>query len=129
MRYLDWDVLLFPDNNIEPERNHIPLKEFRTACYALDTELAPTGVLQSETLQTRKLCTCKCVTCADRRPEPKATPLLNCYVPSLPRGSVFYLSIHCWSPASLQFPHVADTDPDVLKVWQVKVIIDGQCVT
>lgn len=43
MRYLDWDVLLFPKNNEATDKKHVPFQEFKTTCSAVQ-ERRPYGV-------------------------------------------------------------------------------------
>lgn len=98
MRYLDWDVLLFPGHQ---NSSHVPLKEFRTACYAEHHEHAA-----------------------------NVTPLLTTFVPTLPAGEPFQISLHSWSETGpMLTPN--DSAPTAVKVkelWQVRVVIDGICV-
>ena len=42
MRYQDWDVLVFPSGE---EGAHVPVKEFRTACYVEQKHNTPTPLL------------------------------------------------------------------------------------
>ena len=68
MRYLDWDVLLFPSSD-DPKATHIPFKEFKTQCQAEHKGGAG-----------------------------EATPLMTCFVPSIAAGMKFQISVHSWSP-------------------------------
>lgn len=94
MRYLDWDVLLFPSGE---EGANVPVKEFQTACYVEQ---------QDNTI----------------------TPLLTCFVPTLPRDSPFQISVHSWTKTA---PMMAVEPRSVrpTELWQAKVVIDGNCVT
>ncbi|TQW00929.1 nadh dehydrogenase -like protein [Cordyceps javanica] len=67
MRYEDWDILLFPRDG------KVPLKEFKVACHVVhDNELSHIhGSL--------------------------GLPTVCCFVPSLPTGAPYKLSIHSWS--------------------------------
>ena len=98
MRYLDWDVLLFP---AEEQGAHVPLKEFRTACY-------------SEQYENSQY----------------ATPLLTTFVPSLPKGKPFQISLHSWSETGpiLTASSVRANATKPRELWQVRVVIDGVCV-
>lgn len=118
MRYQDWDVLLFPAALISPASPHstadggssndiapnsttdprIPVKEFRTTCHAEITANSP-----------------------------QAVPLLTCFVPSLPKGVPFQISVHSWvkTGPKLGFASAAENPQRVEEVWQVKVVVDG----
>lgn len=99
MRYLDWDVLLFPGE--EQGTHHVPLKEFRTACYTEHYDNAA-----------------------------HVTPLLTTFVPSLPMGKPFQISLHSWSDTGPVLT-ASTTRPNATKLtelWQVRVVIDGICV-
>ena len=91
MRYLDWDVLLFPSAG---ENTHVPAKEFETKCY-LEQSQTPGG---------------------------NPVPLLTSFIPSLPYGLPFQVSVHSWSAAA----NLNGDRPQEL--WQVKVIVDGRCM-
>jgi len=94
MRFQDWDILLFPDGS------HVPIQEFRTACF-----LVQDGSLQ--------------------------TPTLITYVPSLPRGTPFNISLHSWtqprfSPGLGLFYGRKNLEN---AAWGVRIIVDGECVS
>ncbi|KAM3529628.1 hypothetical protein NHJ13051_001763 [Beauveria bassiana] len=66
MRYEDWDILLFPRDG------QVPLKEFRVACHVVhDDELSHIN-------------------------GSPGLPTVCCFVPSLPPGAPYKLSIHSW---------------------------------
>lgn len=107
MRYLDWDVLLFPsteegastNNPASAEAAHIPFREFKTQC-------------QAEPL----------------RPSGDAVPLLSTFVPSLPAGAHFQISVHSWT----RTPPVFVPGPDghaPREMWEVRVVVDGRVET
>ena len=95
MRYQDWDVLLFP---AESQAAHVPLKEFKTACYA-------------EQLHGKN----------------QMTPVLTTFVPSLPRGQPFQISLHVWSQVKSLFSFAAKLagTKKPTQLWQVEVVIDA----
>jgi hypothetical protein len=104
MRYDDWDVILFPTGRDAK----IPFKEFKVACHVVpDLELAhihgPVGI-----------------------------PVMTCFVPSLPPGAGFQISIHCWRrPELSQFTRTYSKHTDLIK-FETRVLIDGRlvaCVT
>jgi hypothetical protein len=91
MRFQDWDVLLFPAGS------HVPVREFRTACFAQQ---------DPRTLAM--------------------TPLLTCFVPSLPANAPFQISVHAWNkPTSIVPTDHPRYVPGHEYLWQVKVIADG----
>ncbi|KAH7138509.1 hypothetical protein B0J11DRAFT_587874 [Dendryphion nanum] len=61
MRYENWDVIIFPRDS------HIPVQEFRTACYATQNEHG------------------------------RPVHMLTCYITSLPPMTPFRISIHSWA--------------------------------
>lgn len=97
MRYLEWDVLLFP---ADEEGAHVPMKEFRTACYAEQTSDA------------------------------QLTPLLTTFVPSLQVGRPFQISLHSWSEtkAMLTASTATPGTPKPRELWHARIVIDGKCV-
>lgn len=118
MRYQDWDVLLFPSavistsptahagNSVSSSNGvavdtHIPVKEFRTTCH---TELSPTS--------------------------PHSIPLVTCFIPSLPKGAPFQISVHSWVKTGprLGFASAAGNPQKVEEVWQAKVVVDGMSI-
>ena len=56
------------------------------------------------------------------------TPLLTSFMPAVPRGSHFTISVHAWLVT--MHPAMLDGDTPYKKyLWQVRVIIDGVPVT
>ncbi|KAK4124411.1 hypothetical protein N657DRAFT_617574 [Parathielavia appendiculata] len=100
MRYDDWDVILFPTGRDAK----IPFKEFKVACHVVpDLELAhihgPVGI-----------------------------PVMTCFVPSLPPGAGFQISLHCWRrPELSQFTRTYSKHTDLIK-FETRVLIDGRLV-
>lgn len=95
MRFEDFDVLLFPFGS------HVPIREFRTACFSQQ---------DSRTMTT--------------------TPLLTCFVPSLASGAPFQVSVHAWNkPTSiLGANNNAGYVPGVEYKWRVKIAVEGATV-
>ncbi|KAI0136159.1 hypothetical protein BJ170DRAFT_573493 [Xylariales sp. AK1849] len=99
MRYEDWDVLLFPHND------KIPMREFKTQCHAVhDNEFAFTQGSYG-------------------------LPTMTCFMPGLPTGTPFNISLHCWknpevsqSTTSFSPEHV-----DLVK-FEARVFVDGRMV-
>lgn len=100
MRYLDWDVLIFPSSAAEGEEGgHSPCKEFKTQCQA---EQKPAGT------------------------EP--SPLMTSFIPSMPAGQKFQVSVHSWSATKgILLPGPDGHQPREL--WEVRVVIDGKVAT
>ncbi|KAF2857128.1 hypothetical protein K470DRAFT_261090 [Piedraia hortae CBS 480.64] len=93
MRFRNWDVLLFPQSS------HIPLQEFRTACY-----------LQQD-LNHMERCT---------------TPILTSFVPSLSHGTPFRVSVHSWTkPEAIVNTSPYCISPDTKFSWCIRVWADG----
>ncbi|KAH7134076.1 hypothetical protein EDB81DRAFT_902876 [Dactylonectria macrodidyma] len=98
MRYEDWDILLFPRGC------EVPLKEFKVACTVVhDHEFSHThgsfGI-----------------------------PTLCCWVPSLPAGTPFQISIHSWTmPTISQFTKTYSGYPESVK-FEARLFIDGPLV-
>lgn len=78
---------------------HTPFKEFRTACYV---EAAPNSNTQ--------------------------TPLLSTFVPSLPRGVAFQVSIHSWVPTRPMIGALAN-GAKIDEAWEARVVVDGKLET
>ncbi|KAM3501672.1 hypothetical protein MY10362_005371 [Beauveria mimosiformis] len=99
MRYEDWDILLFPRDS------QVPLKEFRVACHvAHDDELS------------------------DINGSP-GLPIVCCFVPSLPPGAPYKLSIHSWStPPISQSTRSYGKFADRV-VFEVRLFVDGRFVS
>ncbi|OQO01953.1 hypothetical protein B0A48_12426 [Cryoendolithus antarcticus] len=104
MRYQDWDVLLFP------EGSHVPLKEFKTTCYAVQSsgnaEYSSSAYAGVHTV----------------------TPLLTTFVPGIPMNHSFTISVHAWVPALHPEVNKGDQLHKRYK-WQVRVLINGLCVS
>ncbi|KAG5926474.1 hypothetical protein E4U42_003273 [Claviceps africana] len=96
MRYEDWDILLFPKDC------KVPLKEFKVSCHVVqDAESRQLG-------------------------SPFGLPTLCCFVPSLPHGSPFQVSIHSWTaPVVSQFAQSFSQYPENIK-FEARLFIDGR---
>lgn len=132
MRYLNWDVLLFPAGS------KVPIQEFKTGCYAVQdpeflgadplagTSCTPPSV---DALNLRELTLCLAATFAfDHVPTPQV-PIVACFIANLPDGSPFRVSLHSWerpSPSqSLQNP----LQHGKSLCFEARVFIDGVCVS
>jgi len=97
MRYEDWDVILFPLGR----DSETPFKEFKVACHVVpDIEFSHIHGATS-------------------------MPNMTCFVPSLPAGTFFQLSIHNWSiPSISQIAQSYSEHTDDLR-FEVRILIDG----
>ncbi|KAG6008129.1 hypothetical protein E4U43_000212 [Claviceps pusilla] len=96
MRYEDWDILLFPKDC------KVPLKEFKVACHVVHDP------------ESRQLSS------------PFGLPTLCCFVPSLPHGSPFQVSIHSWTaPVVSQFAQSYSQYPENVR-FEARLFIDGR---
>ncbi|KAE8452158.1 hypothetical protein EG329_001625 [Mollisiaceae sp. DMI_Dod_QoI] len=104
MRYQNWDVLLFPD------RSKIPLQEFKTTCQ----------VIQDPANQNRES--------HNLQLNPQLLPTITSFIPGLPAGAPFRVSIHCW-----QNPEASRALKDLKKpsehvMFEARMFIDGRIV-
>ncbi|CAN9106682.1 unnamed protein product [Alternaria alternata] len=89
MRYDDWDVILFPKDS------HVPIQEFKTACYVSPEEYG------------------------------RQLPTLTCYINSLPTSTPFRISVHSWATLSKASPLIESRRKTNQKVvYTVQVIVD-----
>ncbi|KAF2276972.1 uncharacterized protein EI97DRAFT_489528 [Westerdykella ornata] len=90
MRYDNWDAILFPRDS------HIPIQEFRTACYVTYDEYG------------------------------RQLPTLTCYIASLPPAAPFRISIHSWAVKTMPTAVIESRrKPNQRVVYTVSVIVDG----
>ncbi|KAE9381698.1 hypothetical protein N431DRAFT_539284 [Stipitochalara longipes BDJ] len=97
MRYQNWDVLLFPD------LSKIPLQEFKTSC----------SVIQDPE-------------CHNLQTNPLLLPTVTSFVPGLPAGAAFRVSIHCWQnpEVSRYIQNLKKTSDNI--VFEARLFIDGR---
>ena len=101
MRYGDWDILLFPSG----KDSKVPVKEFRIACHVVpDIELA-------------------------NNPGSFGLPVMTCFIPGLPHGSPFHISVHSWkAPEISQFTKNYSKHSELVK-FEARVLVDGRLVS
>ncbi|APA09213.1 hypothetical protein SS1G_14270 [Sclerotinia sclerotiorum 1980 UF-70] len=99
MRYQNWDVLMFPN-----ELCKIPLQEFKTSCQVVqDPE-----VHQSQGAAL-------------------LLPTVTCFVPSLPAGESFRISIHSWqNPEASRYIHQISSRHAENVLFEARVFVDGR---
>ncbi|KAI9797207.1 MAG: hypothetical protein M1833_005616 [Piccolia ochrophora] len=105
MRYQNWDVLLFPANS------PVPIQEFRTACYAIkdpDIVETPNGLMAPS-----------------EYPIFADVPIVTTFIPALPSGHNFKISIHSWQNPlpSQRLNDRLHGKEDVL--FESRVLLDG----
>ncbi|KAK0274293.1 hypothetical protein LTR91_020166 [Friedmanniomyces endolithicus] len=127
MRFQDWDVLLFPQGS------HVPLREFRTACYA---QQDPDHHHQHPRSRTTTSATATSFTTTTTMAGPGVgpaggvtTPLLTAFVPGLGAGEGFQVSVHSWStPAAIAGGGGVGGGSGAVMQWRVKIVVDGAVV-
>lgn len=100
MRYLDWDVLLFPSGEHVEDVN-CPFREFKVQAQAERKGGDPTANL---------------------------TPLVTAFVPSLQQDASFQISVHSWSRTEAFFTVGPDGRP-ARELWEVRVVVDGNLLS
>ncbi|KAL2017191.1 hypothetical protein VTK56DRAFT_2511 [Thermocarpiscus australiensis] len=99
MRYDDWDVILFPSGR----DSRIPFKEFKVACHVVRDHEVPAYH------------------------GPYGLPVMTCFVPSLPAGTPFQISIHCWrQPEISKFTSSWQRNEHVK--FEARIMLDGRLV-
>lgn len=124
MRYQNWDVLLFPGNS------RIPIQEYNTACHVLfeqGGQVDRCTVLSSQI--PGQLAASKWAPPEDpfvtKYESMSKTPILTCFVSSLPAGTSFRISIHSWdqpTPSTILKSRKAEDEP---VAFQTRVYVDG----
>ncbi|KAK3347388.1 hypothetical protein B0H65DRAFT_147992 [Neurospora tetraspora] len=100
MRYDDWDVILFPTGR----DGKIPIKEFKVQCHVVpDQELA-------------------------HMHGQAGLPVMTCFIPSLPAGSPFQISMHAWKTPDISlFTKTYSRHTEFVK-FEARIFIDGRLV-
>ncbi|TVY81836.1 hypothetical protein LSUE1_G003008 [Lachnellula suecica] len=97
MRYQSWDVLVFPD------QSKIPLQEFKTACQVVQDQ-------ESHISQT----------------SPHLLPTVTSFIPGLPQGAPFRISIHSWqNPEVSRYVQNLNKGSDHI-MFEARIFIDGR---
>ncbi|OJI88730.1 hypothetical protein ABZX51_006552 [Aspergillus tubingensis] len=114
MRYEDWDVILFP------ESSKVPIQEFKTQCFVTKDKDSP--YLHSPGLVSPATC-----------PLPQSNegqlPVLTTFVPSLRHNTPFRVSVHSWQKPTPSRLMESLLQPDDAVLFEVRVFIDGLCVS
>ncbi|KAK0285928.1 hypothetical protein LTS00_010719 [Friedmanniomyces endolithicus] len=127
MRFQDWDVLLFPSGS------HVPLREFRIACYAQQDPDHPVHPRATTTTTSSTNSTNNTTTTTTTTAAAATTPLLTAFVPSLTAGAGFQVSVHSWStPTAIAGSGVGGGlvggGSGAVMLWRVKLVVDGAVV-
>ena len=100
MRYENWDILLFPSGR----ESKVPMKEFKVACHVVpDGEFSHSHGAFS-------------------------LPVMTCFIPGLPCGTPFHISIHSWrTPEVSQFTRTYSKHTDLVK-FEARILLDGRII-
>lgn len=97
MRYLNWDILIFPATS------KVPIPEFKTACHVVHDQ---------EFLQTHNTVL--------------LLPTVTSFIPALPAGDEFFISIHSWEgPEPSRYTQSFNKPRDQL-LFEARVFVDGR---
>ncbi|KAK2740474.1 hypothetical protein FQN57_006101 [Myotisia sp. PD_48] len=114
MRYEHWDVLLFP------EGSRVPIQEFKTNCFVARDSESP--YIQAQALLNPN-------SFLANNGFPGQIPVLTTFVPSLPCNSPFRVSVHSWKRPTPTRVMESLMQPEDSVVYEVRVFIDGICVS
>jgi len=125
MRYLHWDVLLFPDES------RIPIQEFDVKCHALSIPNSEQADLWSECpgwpvpdhLLHHRLAA---AAAASHQSPLSHVPNVTGFVSSLQAGHAFRASIHSWEKPKASELLLSYNPPPERIVFETKLFIDGQ---
>ncbi|ETN46139.1 uncharacterized protein HMPREF1541_00323 [Cyphellophora europaea CBS 101466] len=110
MRYQSWDVLLFPG------QSRIPIQEFNTACHILCQQAGQLAASKWAPPEDPFVTKYESMT---------KTPILTCFIASLPVGSSFRVSIHSWARPSASSILKSRKAQDEPIAFQARLYIDG----
>ncbi|OJJ66598.1 hypothetical protein ASPBRDRAFT_137922 [Aspergillus brasiliensis CBS 101740] len=114
MRYEDWDVILFP------ESSKVPIQEFKTQCFVTKDKESP--YLHSPGLVSP-------ATCSLPQSNEGQLPVLTTFVPSLRHNTPFRVSVHSWQKPTPSRLMESLLQPEDAVLFEVRVFIDGLCVS
>lgn len=123
MRYQGWDVLIFPGNS------KIPIQEFKTGCHVVQDH----GVclFQHHSLKCFHtywtfILILVYAESASLVPGTIALPTVTCFIPGLPYGVPFRISVHCWdTPEISRYTQNYSKHPENV-MYEARVFIDGK---
>lgn len=125
MRYTNWDVLIFPETGDVKT----PLQEFFTTCTVTQD---PGKHLQSTLYFTNTSTLDVPAVPSTAHPAYLATvtrplPTVSCYIPSLPHGTPFRVSLHSWSMPIATRATASMVSPESSVWFEARVLLDGIC--
>ncbi|PQE03403.1 hypothetical protein CJF30_00005492 [Rutstroemia sp. NJR-2017a BBW] len=111
MRYQNWDVLMFPQ-----ELCKIPVQEFKTSCQVIqdpgECSHDDTALHMAQDLVERRSL---------------LLPMVTCFIPGLPAGEPFRISIHSWqNPEASRYIHQISSKHVEHVVFEARVYVDGR---
>lgn len=140
MRYLNWDVLLFPTGS------KAPLQEFKASCYVTE-DLGPYLCFSQGYAVIHFLCTTIELTFLKKNSEdppqiqtitshgytsehvvPRLMPTVACFIPNLAHGIPFRISLHSWEPPAATHATKALAIHGSTICFEARVLLDGICV-
>ncbi|MCJ1436825.1 hypothetical protein MMC27_006207 [Xylographa pallens] len=113
MRYLNWDVLLFPAGS------KVPMQEFKTGCYV---------VQDSEFLSSDTLATISGPNHVYEHVSSPQVPIVACFLANQTDGNPFRVSLHSWEPPNPSQALQVVTQHGKTICYEARVFIDGLCV-
>tara|TARA_R110002033_G_scaffold142091_1_gene180522 strand:+ start:48 stop:413 length:366 start_codon:yes stop_codon:yes gene_type:complete len=118
MRYQNWDVLLFPD------QYKVPLQEFKTSCQVIQDPgmRADTIVLRVTSRQYSDWPT----ESHNLQSNPLLLPTVTSFIPGLPAGAAFRISIHCWQNPEISRYIQTLKKPSDIVMFEARIFIDGK---
>lgn len=126
MRYMNWDVLIFPETG----ETKTPLQEFSTAC----TVIQDPGKTPKYTLEYKLTSPALDSTTAPFPSHPSffksvthPLPTVSCFVPSLLPGSPLRVSLHSWATPVASRATQAMAAHGNSAWFEAKVLLDGVC--
>ncbi|MCJ1320939.1 hypothetical protein MMC15_006280 [Xylographa vitiligo] len=113
MRYLNWDVLLFPAGS------KVPIQEFKTGCYV---------VQDSEFLSNDTLAAISGPSHVYEHVASPQVPIVACFLPNQTDGNPFRVSLHSWEHPNPSQALQVVTQHGKTICYEARVFIDGLCV-
>lgn len=117
MRYQNWDVLLFAD------QFKVPLQEFKTTCQVIQ-DPGKNAVPPAQ----RQMCinADDCTESHGLQLNPLLLPTVTSFIPGLPAGAPFRVSIHAWqNPDMSRYIQTLKKPSDII-VFEARLFIDGR---
>lgn len=114
MRYQNWDALVFPDEC------KIPLQEFKTSCQVIqDSGDSPSSITVVDILLTN-------TELHTLQTSPFLLPTVTCFIPGLPAGAPFRISIHSWQNPEISRHIQAMKKPSERVLFEARLFLDGR---